>query len=316
MITVAEEILQSIEEYRRISAFKHVEIGLGALPSAYNSIIQFREVSWDSSYVLNDFSDRGFNYLGIFAALSFCYWPEPKWHILMDNNPLDGSNAMMYVLKNIFEESEQSLPELGKASFFENFHGIDDTRLVFLEERFDLFQEIVSTLKHEYESSFKNLFEENDWDANKINKCLVTKFKAFNDTVVNQKSDLKIFKKSQEFINMVSEQFSNKVSVKNLNDLTLPADYKIPQILNHLGLLTYKEPLENKILNKTVLRADSREATEIRIATILIGEKLKAYACLHKSSLSINQISNRLWAYSQLKNKRFLPYPRILSIWV
>ena len=53
------------------------------------------------------------------------------------------------------------------------------------------------------------------------------------------------------------------------------ADYKVPQILFHLGILKLNSGLEDKLNSKKIIPHGSDEEVEIRAATIVAVEKLK-----------------------------------------
>ncbi len=52
------------------------------------------------------------------------------------------------------------------------------------------------------------------------------------------------------------------------------ADYRVPQILRHLGIFEYKASLCDKIDNEEELPYSSEEEVEIRAATVIAVEML------------------------------------------
>jgi hypothetical protein len=62
---------------------------------------------------------------------------------------------------------------------------------------------------------------------------------------------------------------------KGVNDLTMFADYRVPQILHQLSMLTYPPELVEKLTSLTLLPPGSREEVSIRAASILAVEALR-----------------------------------------
>lgn len=89
------------------------------------------------------------------------------------------------------------------------------------------------------------------------------------------------------------------------------ADYKIPQVLRHLGILEYSNYLSNLIDNKQILEHDSEMEIEIRANMLYAIELIKEK--LHQEGINMNsvQIDNALWLLS--KNKKYKDKPHHLT---
>jgi len=55
-----------------------------------------------------------------------------------------------------------------------------------------------------------------------------------------------------------------KTLLKNVEKLTMFADYRIPQILRHYGIIEYNKELKNKIENKIELEPNSIEEVNLQ----------------------------------------------------
>jgi len=60
-----------------------------------------------------------------------------------------------------------------------------------------------------------------------------------------------------------------------MGNVTAFADYKLPQVLQHVGILQYSPSLEHKVDNGIFLEAGSPEELEIRENTIWAVELIK-----------------------------------------
>ena len=62
---------------------------------------------------------------------------------------------------------------------------------------------------------------------------------------------------------------------RDLEKLTLFADYKLPQVLNKFGILEYSQNLRKHIFSGREIPKDSDQEIEIRASTIQAGELIK-----------------------------------------
>lgn len=60
-----------------------------------------------------------------------------------------------------------------------------------------------------------------------------------------------------------------------ISKLTMFADYRVPQILHHLRILTYPPSLLVKLLSKAYLPSGSREELSLRTASIIAVERVR-----------------------------------------
>lgn len=102
-----------------------------------------------------------------------------------------------------------------------------------------------------------------------------------------------------------------KEKVKNDDNMIGCADYKIPQVLRHLGILEYSNDLSNLIDKKQILEHDSEMEIEIRANMLYAIELIKEK--LHQEGINMNsvQIDNALWLLS--KNKKYKDKPHHLT---
>ena len=86
------------------------------------------------------------------------------------------------------------------------------------------------------------------------------------------------------------------------NSLPVPADYQIPKILRHFGVLEYKDSLCEKIEDDVILLQGSKEEVSIRSATILACSKLA-----EENSITPQEVDTWLFKQkSQIKDKHHL----------
>jgi hypothetical protein len=85
----------------------------------------------------------------------------------------------------------------------------------------------------------------------------------------------------------------------DLAALTCFADYKLPQALRHLGVLVYADGLARRVDDWRELEAGEPAEVEIRAATVVAVERLRAGLESRGRQLLSMEVDWILWAYSQ-----------------
>jgi len=96
--------------------------------------------------------------------------------------------------------------------------------------------------------------------------------------------------------------------------LTAFADYKLPQVLRELGIISYHPELAARIDAMEYLKAGSEEEVEIRAMAVWAVEELKRGFQEYGRKLTSPQVDNWLWQLGQLDAFRKRPYHRCRTI--
>ena len=181
-----------------------------------------------------------------------------------------------------------------------------------LKERQQNLREAGQILKEKFKGKFINVLEKSDWDAVKLVKLVFENFPSFYDVTTFNNQPVYFFKRAQiiaEDITYFKKQ-DQRANLKNLNQLTAFANYKIPQILRAFDVIQYHPDLATKIDNEQTIKKDSPEEIEIRAATIWGVELLRQAL---KGKYSAIEIDNTLWVMSQ-DSASLPPYHRTRTI--
>lgn len=101
----------------------------------------------------------------------------------------------------------------------------------------------------------------------------------------------------------------------DMDQLTMFADYRIPQILRHVGILEYSENLASRVDNFEVIPFGCDEESEIRACTVIAVEELRA-KILEKTGQSLTsvEIDWLLWNWGEQVKDTIKPHHRTLTI--
>lgn len=280
--------------------------------------------TWYDKYHFHDGTGRTVNWLLLLDALNFCFWAEkgqPRWQIEYKGELLNGYWAEAAALTRAVEEG---MP-LWDATYLSNISS-DDIAHIFrgvpaspsiplLEQRLANAREVGRVLTERYEGQFSHAVERVEGDAVKLALLLATHFSSFNDVALYRKHEVRFLKRAQICVADLHGSFGGKEwgALHNLDQLTAFADYKLPQVLRHSGVLEYERTLAGRIDNQELLPRGSEEEIEIRAATIWACELLRRTMAEHDRILTAAEIDQRLWLLGQ-ESTHMHPYHRTRTI--
>ena len=278
---------------------------------------------WDTSYHFHDGTERTINWLLLLDALNFCFWAEKgheRWRISYKGETLNGYWAEAAALKRAVEEGVplwdanylSIISEKAVASIFRPIEGSDAIPL--LAQRVLHTREVGRVLQEKYEGQFVRAIQQANNDAVTLVQMLAWNFASFNDVVHYRGHEVRFFKRAQICVADISSAFAGKQwgAFTDLHKLTIFADYKLPQILRHYGILAYHPTLAMRIDNQELLEQGSEEEVEIRAATIWACELLRRAMQRQGYNMNAADIDSKLWSLSQ-NTKQMRPYHRIYT---
>jgi len=149
-------------------------------------------------------------------------------------------------------------------------------------------------------------------------QAITADFPCFRDEATYNGHPVFFYKRAQILVADLYAAFTigkkKLLNIHNVGELTMFADYRVPQILHHEGVLHYSEKLERKISNSTILPHGSLYEIEIRAATIESVELIKDV--LHSTGMITNSIyiDWLLWQKGEEMRDKMLPPHRTISI--
>jgi hypothetical protein len=235
------------------------------------------------------------NFIFILRVLDFRLWEYPYNWFYRNEKDFFG---LLERVKELFNY------DLNKVNFkdFKKIISPKESRGLALL-RYKLFKESINWLYKNYQRNFNNYFEEN---KKPYDFCLnLMKLKKFQDCWQNF-----YFLKPNQLLYyeyLLAKNLEKKFE-NELEELTIFADYKIPQILINLGIINLEKKALNKIENNYIIKKGSRLENELRISSIIVGELISK-----KFRIPSYLVDNILWSLSH-KIKLKIPHPKIKTI--
>ncbi len=305
--------------------------------------------TWDTRYHFFDGTERTVNWLLLLDALNFCFWAEkgqPRWSIEYRGERLNGYWAEAAALTRAVEEGyalwdARYLSEISSADLAAIFRGAPAgetsrgklataVEIPLFEQRLANAREVGRVLLERFDGQFSHVIEEAAGSAVRLALLLVEYFPSFRDIASFRGQEVRFYKRAQICVSDLRAAFGGQGwgALNDVDQLTIFADYKLPQLLRHFGVLEYHPALAERINREELLEPGGEEEVQIRAATIWACELLRqtmsaaeaearatarVAPTIHES-LTAADIDAQLWLLSQ-DTPNMRPYHRVRTIY-
>jgi len=276
---------------------------------------------WNHNYHFFDGGHKTAAYLLVLDSINFCFWPNPgadKWEVQYKSETLSGYYALAASLKKALESgipitSAHYLAELTLGTLRQILGGKGELQL--MEARAHILNELGAFLIKEYNGEANRLVEAAENSALNLMRLLVENIPSFNDKAEYYGTIIYFYKRAQIFAADLYAAFAGKDwgSFKDMDSLTAFADYKLPQVLRHVGILRYERALEHRVDNGIFLEAGSPEEIEIRANTIWVVELIRQELTQMGKKLRAFEIDWILWNLGQQSQFKAKPYHKTVT---
>lgn len=282
---------------------------------------------WPARYHFFDGTQRTVNWMLLLDALNFCFWGEKgqeRWQIAYQGEILNGYWAEAAALRRAVEEGKplwdaRYLSNIDRQELSFIFRGLSSETpdIPLFEERLRIAREVGRVLLERFEGQFSHLVEQTRQSGVELALALAEHFSSFRDVATYAGQEVRFLKRAQICVADLYSAFNGQSwgAFTDLDQLTIFADYKLPQVLRHYGALIYTPELAEKVDHQEQLVPGGAEEVEIRAATIWVCELLRRAAIrLGAQTLTAAGIDQWLWHLGQ-DAEHMLPYHRVRTIY-
>ena len=277
---------------------------------------------WRCCYHVCGSGEDTVSYLLVLDSLNFCFWPASRmdmWEIEYESRRLSGYYALAGSLKQAIESGipitrGDYLAEFSIGKLRKVLGGQGELQL--LEDRVQILNEVGQFLVQEHDGKAHQLVEAVGMSAVTLARLLAEKLSSFRDVAGYMGHKVFFYKRAQIFAADLYGAFDGKGwgSFMDMGKLTAFADYKLPQVLRHLGILSYTQGLAQAVDQRIPLEAGSPEEVEIRANTIWAVELIRREVERLGTELMAFEIDWILWNMGQAEEFKVRPYHRTVSI--
>jgi len=297
------------------SKASHVHIDFDAL-EVYSKSISLQKIDhWltHSPISLNHLSQNELlTFLFVFHSLSFSYWGDPDYFFIYENKTYKTSWGLIVALCIATTQNKNILDIDFLFSISDEYLGsIININCIFpmFKERCEILRSSARVIKEKFGGKINSIIDEAEHDAGKMMNLLYTNFSAFRDEGIYLDRQVFFMKKAQILIGDIDRTFPAPVGkLANIERLTACADYRLPQLMRHLGILKYSPELSAIIDSKKIIDKNSSYELEIRGSTIKVNEEIRKIL-ENKFSQNIRalDVNDFLWI-SAKETKNMKPY--------
>jgi hypothetical protein len=263
-----------------VNLSNHVKINDNAIESIANMMIKDSQLSenveWDSCgwHYNADASIQGpltCQYIFVMDSLNFCFWPIEGLEY----------DTLAMSLKNVLESDNNAFSSDNLISIDENKlqSWFPTYELPLLSERVYRLRELGEVLQS-FNGLASNIVTAADGSAVKLVQLILQYLPGFRDTSVYKGQLVHFYKRAQILCGDIWAAYgrptsNHRYSFNDMDQLTMFADYRVPQILRNFNILQYSDNLASKIDKKEEICFGSEEEIEIRACTVIAVEKLQ-----------------------------------------
>jgi hypothetical protein len=255
-------------------------------------------------------------------VMNHCFWPdqgELVWTVYYKNIPYSGYWGLAASLKRAVESGfpvtdPAWLSQIGENDLTHIFSG--EGLIPQFTERLHNLREAGSVILSAFGGDIVSLFEKVSGSAVRLVLEVVSSFLSFRDEAVYRDHKIYLWKRAQIFASDVFTAFGGKSwgNFSDIGKLTAFADYKLPQVLRELGIISYDSELAAKVDGFQYLQPGCEQEVEIRAMTIWAVEEIKNAFDRMGRKVTSPQVDNWLWQLGQFDTFRNHPYHRCRTI--
>jgi len=289
------------------------------------------EPVWYDRFHFYDGTGCTVNWLLVLDALNFCFWAEkdqPRWRIDYHGEILDGYWAEAASLTRAVEEGialwdAEYLSTMSREDLAYVFRstpaadGLAGEMIPLFDARLAHVHEVGRVLLERFDGQFAHAVEKAEGSAVNLALLLAQEFSSFRDVANYQGQEVRFFKRAQICVADLYGAFGGKRwgAFTDLDKLTIFADYKLPQVLRHYGILEYEPRLAERIDNQELLQPGEEEEVELRAATIWACELLRhEMSRISRQTITAVEVDQLLWYLGQ-NSSEMRPYHRTRTIY-
>jgi hypothetical protein len=277
---------------------------------------------WDHPCHYFDNTGETVRWIFTLDVLNHCFWPdpgEPVWTVRFDGRDWSGYQGLAACLRRALQ---WKIP-VTDAVYLSRITEHDLSRIFSGEGSIPLFHERLHNLREagriildELGGDILSLFDRASGSAVRLVMGLVSLFPSFRDEAVYQGGKVYFWKRAQIFASDVFTAFEGRQwgNFHDIGSLTAFADYKLPQVLRELGIISYHPDLAARIDVLERLEPGSEEEIEIRATTIVAVEAMRELFSLSGCDTTSARVDGWLWTLGQDDAFRRHPYHRCRTI--
>ncbi|KAF5297799.1 hypothetical protein FQA39_LY11948 [Lamprigera yunnana] len=240
---------------------------------------------------------KALDWICVVDTLNFCFWHRDKekgWMV----NGYTGYFALCAAINRAVEENVDILnpkyySQISKDQLQHILRSDTNVDIPLFEERLKCLHEVGNALVKNFNGSFKNCVLASQKSAMQLLRIIVHHFKCFQDEAFYQDYQVALYKRAQILVGDVWACYRGEDLGRfdDINEITMFADYRVPQSLLYFNVLKYSSALLDLLNKDVVLENGSEMEVEIRGCSIEAVSLLTNYV---KSRIKPEKVVNSI----------------------
>lgn len=284
-LNIPNSILESAEYvYEHADHVTIMDENISALLPALRDRIAGSVESVEDGFGTTGSLEGDVNLIFFETACNFYFWSETeetKWKVTSGDKQIGGWYGLAASFENAIKRGipvhdavwmAKLTPEKARDIFAGS-----GSQIPLFEQRVGNIVEMANFLLRRYDGQAIKLLEFCGYSAPHIALEVTRELPSFRDGAIYKDKWVWLLKRAQILpsdLSQLTAKYSNFV-ISDCDKLTAFADYQLPRVLRHYGILRYSDSLASTIDNSIILPAGSNEEIEIRAATIVACEQIK-----------------------------------------
>jgi hypothetical protein len=317
-----QEVRESAQWVAEQSTLVHINMQAVARFAEHLWSQEIHVPPWDAFHHFKGPDEETVAYFLVLDTLNFCFWPRPgtrRWEVQHQGKGFSGYYGLALSLKKALEEGvpltdARYLAGISMSGLHRILAGRGDLQL--MDRRLENVRELGRILVEYYQGRAYELVSSALHSAVALARLLGRRLSSFRDLAMYGGEKVFFYKRAQILAADLHGALTGEGcgEFHDMGELTAFADYKLPQVLRHIGILEYAKPLAENVDQRTLLEPGSQEEVEIRANTIWAVELIQKELRERGRNLMAFEIDWLLWSLGQEDRFREKPYHRTISV--
>lgn len=287
--------------------------------------------AWDDTLHFRGTPEETAGWVAVLDMLNYCFWPQGpdpdvRWRVTWRGVTHDGYDALAAALhRAVVDDGEPIwdlawLRDVDAGKVVHLLRGDDGgPEIPLLRERIFCLRDLAQP-RHQRDASPADIAIDARGSADRVVRLAIRRYLMYEDTATWQRRDglvleVPMLKRAQILAaDLAGALVGTELAItEDLELLTAFADYKVPQVLRHLGVLRYAELPARWIHYRERIPPNHPYEVAIRAGTVQACERIVAAVRALGRETTAAELDWRLWRLGQSLPGDVEPYHRTLT---
>merc|ERR1719319_1036411 len=281
----------------------------------------------------NTKDDKGIDWVFFADTLNFSFWNlenKPQYLVTYKGTTQTGYLAMCAAINRTLDQgidlvNPAYFATIDLTTLGNHLKGDGEVPCPLMPQRLECLHQVGKVLNQKYGGRFANLMEHCNGSATALLDLVLEEFPCFRDQGCFNGTAVSFHKRAQILVADIWCLFEGegKGNLSDIDSLTMFADYRVPQSLQHYGVLSYSTDLLTLLQADKVMESGDQLEMEIRGCSIhaveMITQGVRRNLQEWNVSSTVNSIlvDQFLWGYRRTNahDMKQFPYHKVRSIY-